>query len=321
MSAADRPSFLKWWGRAFLEERPSVSLSFFRVAAALTVGFHVLPSFFCLGDNYLRGAFKTFNTSFFTLGVLDFVQASPDGLVIFFVALFCLSWLFFLIGLFSQASCIVLTFCCYYFYALNMFPIGTLSWDILLVTLVLLCVSPYTGDYFSVDALRKKNASAYKTGRPFFVQSLLRMQVAFSYFYTGLYKVTAEGNWLTNNPIYYLMNYPVEGVMKAFLLKDFFARHPQLCYYLGIAIVAWELSMPFLLYCRRTRLSAIFLGFVFHVALILTMDVPAIFFFLFPAQLLLFIEPEDVVGWIERTSLTPRPLSNIMASGPGRRQP
>lgn len=300
MSAVDRFPFLKWWHHSFLEERPSIMLSVFRMAAALTVGFHVLPSFFCLGDNYLRGAFKTFNTSFFTTGALDLVQRSPDGLVIFFVVVFCVSWLFFLIGLFTQASCILLTLSCYYFYALNMFPIGTLSWDILLVTLVLLCVSPYPGDYFSVDALRKKDAEAYNTARPFFVQGLLQMQIAFSYFYTGLYKVTAAGNWLTSNPIHYLMNYPAEGVIKTFLLKDLLARHPGLCYWLGIVTVLWELSMPFLLYNRRTRLSAIYLGFIFHIALLLTMDVPAIFFFLFPAQLLLFIEPERVTRWVEQ---------------------
>jgi len=34
------------------------------------------------------------------------------------------------------------------FYALNEFHIGTLSWDILLVTLFLMCVSPYHGIIF-----------------------------------------------------------------------------------------------------------------------------------------------------------------------------
>jgi len=45
--------------------------------------------------------------------------------------------------------------------------------------------------------------------------------------------------------------------------------------------------------------SAIYLGIVFHIMLILTLDVPAIFFFLFPAQLLLLLNPNEIVRWID----------------------
>lgn len=159
--------------RLFFQERPSIGLSFFRIAVALTAGFHVIPSFFCLGDNYTHTAFKTFNFNFFTPGFIQGVQHSPDALVLFLVGAFCVSWFFFLIGLFSRLSCIAMTLCCYYFYALNSFPIGTLSWDILLVTLFLMCIVPYHGDYFSVDALRSGDVLAYKKTRPFFLQTLL----------------------------------------------------------------------------------------------------------------------------------------------------
>ena len=107
------------WHKLFLEDRPSIGLSFFRVAVAVTVGFHVIPTLIPLDDVYLHTAFKVLNFNFFTPGALALVQQSPDALVVFFVALFCLSWFCFLIGLFSQASCVVMTLCCYYFYALN----------------------------------------------------------------------------------------------------------------------------------------------------------------------------------------------------------
>ena len=95
------------------------------------------------------------------------------------------------------------------------------------------------------------------------------------------------------------MNYAVVGVTKAFLLKEWMAVHPQFCYWMGISILATELSMPFLLFYPKTRRSAIILGFIFHITLILTLDVPAIFFFLFPPQLLLFVHPQAVTNWIE----------------------
>lgn len=289
--------------RLFLRERPSVGLSFFRVFAALTTGFHVLPTFFHLDDNYLSTAFKTYNFNFFPEVVIRLVQASPDWIAVAFVWLFCVAWFCFLIGMGSQTSCILMTLACYYFYALNAFHIGTLSWDILLVTLFLMCLTPYHGDYFSIDCLRRGDPRAFDRMRPFFIQRLLQAQIGFTYFYTALYKISADGNWLTANPVYYLMHYPPAGVTKYFLLRDILAAHPALCYWIGIFIVVCELLMVFLLFYPSTRVSAIYLGFVFHIVLILTLDVPAIFLFLFPPQLLLFIDPNAVVGWIEQKRL------------------
>lgn len=262
------PRVEKVWHRLFLEERPSIGLSFFRMAVALTTGLHVIPSFFHLEDTFFITAFKTCNYSFFPVAVVDLIQKSPDWLVLYFVMVFCLSCFFLLIGFFSQASCIVMTFTCYYFYALNAFAFGTLSWDILLVTLFLMCLMPYHGDYFSVDCLMQEDIESYKTKRPFFLQRLLQIQVASTFFYTALYKITAQGDWLTGNPLYHLMNYPPAGVTKLFLLKDFLANQPQICYLIGVFIVITELSMPYLLFNPKTRRSGIYLGFIFHIALL-----------------------------------------------------
>jgi predicted DCC family thiol-disulfide oxidoreductase YuxK len=57
--------------------------------------------------------------------------------------------------------------------------------------------------------------------------------------------------------------------------------------------------MWWLLFWRKTRPYAIAWGFLFHVLLLATMHVPTIFFFLFPPQLLLFVDPEALLGWIE----------------------
>ena len=164
--------------------------------------------FFHLDENYLRTAFKTLNYNFFTPEAIAFIQNSPDWLVAAFAGLFCVVWFLFLIGYASQFSCILMTATCYYFYAFDAFYIGTLSWDILLVTLFLMCLTPYHGDYFSVDWLRRGDTLAYRRQRPFFIQRLLQLQIGFTYFYTALYKVSSEGNWFSGNPIYYLMHYP-----------------------------------------------------------------------------------------------------------------
>jgi predicted DCC family thiol-disulfide oxidoreductase YuxK len=126
------------------------------------------------------------------------------------------------------------------------------------------------------------------------------LQIASVFFYTAFCKISSYGNWLKDNPLYYLMNYPPQGVTKNFLIKEWMASQPEFCYAIGIFIIAMELSLPFLLFNPKTRRSAIFMGFIFHVLLILTLDVPTIFFFLFPAQLLLFIHPQRQVEWINR---------------------
>jgi len=242
------------WHQAFLVERPSISLSLFRIAVAITVGCHMIPSFLQLEDNYLSTAFKEKNASFFPLWTLRLVEQSPDWLVVAFVALFAVSWGGFLIGFRSQLSCLLMTLACYYFYALNSLHIGTLSFDILLVTLSLMWVIGYHGDAFSVDSVLRGDALAYQRPRPFFVQRLLQLQIVWTFWYTALSKVTASGNWLTDNPYYYLMHYPPMGVVRDFPFRHVLGQHPTLCYAIGIGVLVCEFALPFLLFIRKTRL-------------------------------------------------------------------
>jgi predicted DCC family thiol-disulfide oxidoreductase YuxK len=260
----------------------------------------MIPSFFEMADNYLSTAFKTQNYSFFPAWMLRLAAASPDWIVWAFTALFFVSWAAFALGLFSQASCILMTATCYYFYALNNCHIGTLSFDILLVTLFLMCLTSYHGDFLSLDSVRRGKTAWYKRLRPFFIQRLLQLQLAWTFFYTALSKMTAGGNWLTDNPYYYLMHYPSIGVVRNFPLRAWLGQYPTLCYTLGLILLAFELALPALWFIRRTRPHAIALGIAFQVMLWTTLHVPTIFLFLFPAMMLLFIEPERLVEWIER---------------------
>lgn len=282
---------LEIWNRAFLEERPSVSLGFFRIAVAITVGTHVIPTLLPMADNYLATAFKEKNTTFFPLWILEAVESSPDALVWAMAAFFYLTWFAFLIGLGSQISGILMTLACYYFYALNSLHIGTLSWDILLVTLFLMCVTGYPGDHFSVDSFFRRRRGLEAPNRPFFIQRLLQLQLAGTYFYTALCKI-APGNWLVDNPYYYLMNTPPGGVIRDFWARDFLAVHPGLCYTIGIGVILCEFLVSFFLFLPRLRYAAIAYGLIFHVLLLATMHVPTIFFFLFPPQFLLCVPPE-----------------------------
>ena len=206
----------RWWHQAFLDKRPSLSLGLFRVAVAWTVGAHMVPSFFEMEDNYLHTAFKTKNFSFFPLWILQLVEASPEWVIWSFVALFLISLTTCALGYRSHQSSLLLMLSCYYFYALNNLHIGTLSFDILLVTLFLMCATGYHGDFFSLDSLRRPKSISYKRLRPYFIQRLLQLQLVWIFWYTALNKIAAGGNWLTENPYYHLMNYPPIGVVRNF---------------------------------------------------------------------------------------------------------
>ncbi|HEX9781031.1 MAG TPA: DCC1-like thiol-disulfide oxidoreductase family protein [bacterium] len=292
-------SLRRLWRRAFLEERPSVGLAAFRPAVALTVGAHVLPSLFELQDNYLRGAFKAKNHWFFPQEILTLIEASPDWLVIGMASCFVLALASFALGLRTQRSAIAMTGGCYYFYALNAMHIGTLSFDILLVTLVLVCATEYPGDALSLDAVRRGDAAAHRHRRPFFVQRLLQLQLTWTFWYTALSKISAGGNWLTGQPFLSLMQYPPEGVVRAFPLRAWLGGQPQLCHWLGVALVAFEFVLPALWWIPRTRRIGIMLGVAFQLMLWGILHVPTIFLFMFPALMGLFVPPERIVSWIE----------------------
>ena len=290
----------KLWRRLFLEERPSIGLALFRPALAWTVGAHVIPSLLRLQDNYLSTAFKEKNGSFFPLPILLAVEASPEWLIRCAAVLFCVFTVSFGLGLFTQASAIAMTLGCYYFYALNSLHIGTLSYDILLVTLSLACVTGYMGDSFSLDQLRRGDLGGYTKQRPFFIQRLLQIQLAGTFWGTALGKLSADGNWISGNPYFALMHYPPEGVVRSFLAREWLAAHPQVCYGLGIALIGFEFLLPILWWVPRTRPFGIVLGIAFQLMLWLTLHVPTIFLFLFPALMLLFVPPETWLGLIER---------------------
>jgi len=202
------------------------------------------------------------------------------------------------------------------------FAISSASQDAVtsvLVTLSLCYVTGYHGDACSVDSVLRGDPEAYRRRRPFFIQRLLQLQLAFTFWHTALGKTHLApagaaliGNWLTDNPYYYLMHYPPLGVVRDFPLRALLGQHPALCYGLGVLLIIAETILPVLWFVPKTRPVGLAIGIGFQIMLLATLHVPTIFFFLFPPQMLLFVNPERIVRWIEarraRTALSPRPI-------------
>jgi len=148
--------------------------------------------------------------------------------------------------------------------------------------------------HFSLDALiRSKHGKTFPPVRLFTVQRLLQLNLSWVYFYSGLAKIY-PGNWLTENPVYYLLNYPEGSVVKDFWLREFFAASPAICKALGVGVFSVEILLSLFLFIPRTRFACIVLGILYHLTLQMTMHIPNIFIIIFPAQLLLFIPPEQL---------------------------
>lgn len=278
------------WNKLFLEERPSTALSLFRIFSALATALHVFPSLLEMEDNYLKNAFVSLNGSFFPISILKAVAECPDAVVYGAAVWLILFWFLFLIGLLTQVSAIGMSLGCYFFYARNALHIGTLSYDILLVTLFLMCVTPYPGDHFSVDSWLRRRRGLQARLRPIFLQRLLQLQLAQTFMFTALSKITSGGNWLTENPYFYLVASSAGSVVKDFPLRDLLCLHPGLCYVLGITLLVFEFLLPVLWFVPRTRSAAVGAGIAFQAMLLITLHVPSLFFFLFPPQMLLFLE-------------------------------
>lgn len=237
--------------------------SLFRIGIALCLAFHMAPSLLNLKDCYLSSGFLAADPYYSPQGLAALAQSVSDGAVYFFAGLLTVSWLCLLIGFKTRTAAILTTLCACFFYARNSFFLKTLAWDILLLSLVLLSVKHL---------------------------SLLRLQFISIYFYTALSKIW-PGNWLRENPVYYLLNWPVEGAVRNFWLRDWLATRADLCYGLGMAVIGTEFLVAAFLLIPRMRLWGIGLGIILHIFFSTWLHVPILFLLLFISTSLLFVGP------------------------------
>lgn len=199
--------------------------------------------------------------------------------------------------------------------------------DNLLYLVVLYLVAVDCGAHFSIDAARRRRRGVDDglRGLRYRVGSLLHhagvaaiaVQVCVLYLTSGLYKVQGQ-KWQDGTALYYILRVPEftwpgwsERVyMNAFLVTV-----------LTYATVLFQLSFPFLLLNRYTRLAAVAGGLFFHVGIALFMGLAAFSATMISVELLLLSDQDygRLRRWARALRSTPAHVGRAPPVSPGRR--
>jgi len=158
------------------------------------------------------------------------------------------------------------------------------SGDTLLRIMVFYLMLTNSGAAFSIDSMRNK----FKTLIPKWNRLLIKYQVSIFYFFSGFSK--ASGSlWVQGTAAYYAMNNPIFSRFS----MEWLNQAPFLVNVLTWGTVFIELSVPFLLWFRKTRLLAIALVIMLQLGIFVTMNIGT-FQLLSIAVVLIFLEKSDI---------------------------
>jgi hypothetical protein len=124
------------------------------------------------------------------------------------------------------------------------------------------------GAVWSVDSWRRGD----RDRRPLYVSPwwlrLMFLQLIFIYFVNGLYKLSGD-SWHEGTSLYHVL---ASLDMSRFALSQLPVTFPilQLTTWL---VIAWEVSFPLLVLFRWTRVPALIMGALFHLGILVTMEI------------------------------------------------
>jgi hypothetical protein len=133
---------------------------------------------------------------------------------------------------------------------------------------------------------------------PRLLPALVLFQVLFTVFFSGVEKLLA--GWPHTNEMAVVLNYP-----KGFMVRDWVAasdwlRGPAAASFFSWLTVVVELACPVLLLFKRTRLPALAVYQAFFLGIVLMLEVPPLFYFLFAAGGLLALDDEEAGSLFRR---------------------
>lgn len=273
------------WRLSLAEPVDNVSVSLYRVVFGLLM-LVAVGRFFASGwiaEYYVDARF------FFPFFGLTWLRPLPGvGMYLVFAAM-GLAALGIALGLFFRASAAV--FAVLFTYAHLVDKTHYLNHYHLISLLAALCVVMPLHQRFSLDARRDPSLAA--TTAPRWVLALLRFQIGCVYFFGGVAKI---------NPDWLLRAQPLRIWLAASGDVPFVGRllvRPETAFFMSWAGLFFDLSVPFLLLFRRTRLPAYLALVGFHVVTGKLFQL-GMFPWIMSLSALLFFPPETFARVVER---------------------
>lgn len=227
--------------------------------------------------------------------VLGLIFTPPPAVIAYIIFLFFLFLLVsFTIGYKTNAANWLIVLLYIYYWILTLFHFGT-SFDRLFMFSLLVFAFSGSGKTYSLDM--KLNKGSWTAWEPISILPirLLAVQVTATYFGVGAQKIVLDvwqsgevfiwgfiGRWATP-PAYWIARWNLPIIVYDVITK---------------ILKFWEVSMPFMLWNKKTRWFAVITGAMFHIGISILLS---IWWFLpMIAMYILFIKPEEVRDWCEK---------------------
>ncbi|MEM6470853.1 MAG: HTTM domain-containing protein [Planctomycetota bacterium] len=290
--------------RRFLaQETDGASLAFFRIAFGLVMFVHAMKYLIPQGGTTLKDYLYQHSNFNFTYPGFSWVQPFPEPFWTLFFYLTGVAALGVAFGLFYRTSAVLLCICYSYIFLSELAKYNN-HYYLMCLFALLLAFMP-ADRRFSVSAWwRRRGKQPTPSDRtvPYWTVFLLRAQLFIVYFYGGVAKINAD--WLTGIPMVgkgdAILSYwkPILGLPEI----DPIWVGLFICWF-GLV---FDLSIGFLLICRRTRLLGFALTLIFHVSNHFLFPI-GIFPVLALSATTIFLEPDWPVRlstWVRRPRLT-----------------
>jgi hypothetical protein len=255
-------------------------VALFRIVFFSGLALHFFPSLIRLDDAYATGALRTqewnhwlyFQFTHLPRGLLRVLSLATMAAVVMGI-----------VGLRPRIAAIASFAGLYTFASFNALSLQTLALVDAWAILLLWSICGGGGGAYSVDALLRKS----RAPEPRLFPTLALYQLLLVVFFSAIEKVLA--GWPLNDEMGLLFNYP-----KGFMVRDWVAdavwlHHPAVTKTLSWATLLVEFGTPIGLLVRRTRLASLVVFELFFLGIVLSLEVPPLFWCMFaPGALLAF---------------------------------
>lgn len=247
-------------------------IAFFRLGFFAGICLHFFPSLIYLDEHYSRLAIRTAEWNHW---LFDTLPSIPHSVLRAWSIVTMLACLTAMAGIAPRMSAVIAGIGLYSFASFNGIGIQTLALIQVWAILILWALLGGGNAVLSIpSALGRSRAS-----EPKLLPALVLFQVLLAVFFAGIEKLLA--GWPLSNELRVLFSYPRGSFVRDWVTSSTWLASPVIGTCLSWATLIAELGSPLLMLFRRTRVPALLAYEAFFLAIVTTIAVPPLFYFIF----------------------------------------